>query len=91
MRAISAAQERWLGLTHYCSSYMNLALCAVVATFQQTANVAFPSIWIALHAISDDGTKCCLDTILNGHSKCMIHVKNMQIPAQILHAQSWCL
>lgn len=88
VRISYSSNEHFFSLTLYHSSYMDLALCAIVATFKQTARVSFLAICPALQAVSDENMKCCLDNILSGNSECMMHVERMQIPAQILHTQS---
>ena len=88
VRCAYSSNEHFFSLTLYHSSYMDLALCAIVATFKQTARVSFLAICPALQAVSDENVKCCLDNILSGNSECMMHVERMQIPAQILHTQS---
>jgi hypothetical protein len=75
--------------THF-SSYAELAFCAILATFAKTANVGHSAIQAALLEMCDIDMKLCLQTMFGGHPKsnCMVYVESMQIPAQILHAQS---
>ena len=74
----------------YCSSYIELSLCAIIATFDKTANKSGPIIEDALQATSDINMKRCLNIIYGGSSRCMcmVHVEKHLIQAQIMLAQS---
>jgi hypothetical protein len=77
--------------THaHFSSYAELAFCAILATFDKTANVGHSVIQASLLEMCDIDMKICLQAMFVGHTKsnCMVYVESMQIPAQILHAQS---
>ena len=75
-------------LTNNRSSYVELSLCAIVATFEKTAKVDGTMIWVALQDIDDVNMKICLETLLGDQNQCMAHVRSMQIIAQIMQAQS---
>ena len=44
-------------------------------------------IWVALQEIDDVNMKNCLETLLDEQNQCMVHVRSVQIAAQIMQAQ----
>lgn len=66
---------------------MELSLCAIVAIFETTAKMNGMVIWVALQEIDDVNMKNCLETLLDEQNPCMVHVRSVQIAAQIMQAQ----
>jgi hypothetical protein len=60
---------------------VELSFCAIVAIFETTAKMNGMVIWVALQEI--EGVK----TLWDQQSQCMVHVRSLQIPAQIMQAQ----